>query len=76
MFADITRTSTPAIRLASEPRYKGISTANIATVKPTAPIAGTQRRPHVSKTTDTGTQSMRDGEAAATNNTTWSVIGR
>jgi hypothetical protein len=66
----------PPIRLASDPKYKGSWTANAASVKPKAPIARTQRRPQISKTTDTGAQSMRYVEAAAKNNTTWLVIGR
>jgi hypothetical protein len=76
MFADITRTSTPAIRLTPDPKYKGSWTATAATAKPSAAIARAQRRPHISKTTDTGAQSMRYGEAAVKNNTTWLVIGR
>jgi hypothetical protein len=76
MFADITRTSTPAIRLTAEPRYNGSWSANVATVTPTAAIARTQRRPQISNTAATGAQSMRYSEPAATNNTTWLVIGR
>jgi hypothetical protein len=76
MFADITRTSTPAVRLASDPKYMGSWNANVTTVKPMAPIARIQRRLNISKTADTGAQSMRYSEAAAKNNTAWLVIGR
>ena len=72
----MTRTTTPAVRAASEPRYKGSWTASVATVKPTATRARIQRLARVSKTTDNGPQSVRYGERAAVNNTTWLVIGR
>jgi hypothetical protein len=53
--------------------YKGISTANKARVNLTVPIARIQRRLNISKTMDTGAQSMNYGEAAANNNTAWLV---
>src|ERR1700730_586613 len=76
MFAEITRMSTPAVRLASDLRYKGSWTATAATVKPTAAIARTQRRAQMSKAADTGAQSMRYGDSAAVITVTWFVIGK
>jgi hypothetical protein len=76
MFADINRTSTPAVRLASESRYKGSWTANAATVKPTAAMARIQCRPQISKAADTGAQSMRYGDSAAVMNVAWLVIDK
>ena len=72
----MTRSPTPAVRAASEPRYKGSWTASVATVKPTATMARIQRLAKISKTTDTGAQSMRYGERAAVINTAWLVIGK
>jgi len=72
----MTRSPTPAVRAASEPRYKGSWTASVVIVKPTATMARIQRLARASKTTDAGPQSIRYGEKAAVNNTTWSVIGK
>src|SRR3984893_16311440 len=76
MFAEITRMSTPAVRLASDLRYKGSWTATAATVKPTAAIARTQRRAQMSKAADTGARSMRYEDGAAVITVTWFVIGK
>jgi hypothetical protein len=76
MFAEITRTSTPAARLTSDPRYNGSWTATAATVKPSAAIARTQRRPQISKAADTGAQSMRYGDSTAVINVAWLVIDK
>ena len=76
MFADITRISTPAVRLAPDPKYKGSWTATAATVKPSAAIARTQRRPQISKTTETGAQSIRYGDSAAVITVAWLVIDK
>ena len=72
----MTRSRTPAVRAASEPRYKGSWTANIAIVKPTAAMARIQCRPQRSKAADTGAQSMRYGESAAVMNVAWLVIDK
>jgi hypothetical protein len=72
----MTRSRTPAVRAASEPRYKGSWTASVAIVKPTATMARIQRLARVNKTTDIGPQSIRYGEKAAVDNTTSLVIGR
>ena len=76
MFADITRISTPAVRLASDPRYKGSWTATAATVNPSAAIANTQRRAQMSNAADAGAQSMRYGDSAAVITVTWLVIDK
>src|ERR1700687_5037805 len=76
MFAEITRTSTPAARPASDPRNTGSWTVTAATVKPSATVARTQRRPQISKAADTGAQSMRYGDRAAVINVAWLVIGK
>jgi hypothetical protein len=76
MFAEITRISTSAARLTSDPRYKGSWTATAATVKPSAAIARTQRRPQISKAADTGAQSMRYGDSTAVINVAWFVIDK
>ena len=72
----MTRSPTPAVRAASEPRYKGSWTASVAIVKPTAMVARIQRLARVSKATDISPHSIRYGEKAAVNNTTWLVIGK
>ena len=72
----MTRSPTSSLRAASEPRYKGSWTTSVARVKPTATVAKIQRLARISKTTDTGPQSIRYGEKVAVNNTTWLVIGK
>jgi hypothetical protein len=72
----MTRSPTPAVRTASEPRYKGSWTDSDATVTPTATMAKIQRLARTSKLTDTGPQSIRYGEKAAVTNTTSWVIGK
>ena len=72
----MTRSPTLGLRAASEPRYKGSWTASVVAVKLMATMVRIQRLARVSKSTETGPQSMRYGERAAVNNTTWLVIGR
>jgi hypothetical protein len=76
MFAEITRISTPAVRLAFDPRYKESWTVTAATVKPSAAVARTQRRAQMSKAADTGAQSMRYGDSAAVITVGWLVIDK
>ena len=55
----MTRRPNRPVRAASEPRYKGSWTASVAIVNPTAMTARIQRLARISRTTDSGPQSIR-----------------
>lgn len=59
-----------------EARCKGSWTASVAIVKPTATMARIQCVARVSRTTASGPQSIKYGDRAAVNSTTWLVMGR